>query len=43
MSLWQIRTEDDLRIVLKELKRIAFGEFIDDLQLASKITEVFGI
>ena len=43
MSLWQIRTEDDLRIVLKELKRIAFGEFIDDLQLSSKITEAFGI
>ena len=31
ISLWNIKVEGDLRIVLKELKRIAFGEFIDDI------------
>ena len=31
ISLWNIKTEGDLRIALKELKRIAFGEFIDDI------------
>ena len=28
---------------MKELKRIAFGEFIDDIQIAQKVTNFFGI
>ena len=34
MSLWQIKVTELLRLTFKELKRIAFGEFIDDLGIA---------
>lgn len=33
ISIWKIQMPDMLRIVLKEIRRAALGEFFDDLDL----------
>ena len=43
ISLWQIKLSDKVRLMLNQLRRIVFGEFLDDLDIASKITEFFGL
>ena len=42
IALWQVNLTDNLRIVMKELKRIFLGEFFDDLQISDKIVRFFG-
>ena len=43
MTTWQINYPPTTRILLFEVKRIVLGEFMDDLDLASRIYEAFGV
>ena len=40
--MWQIGYSNRLRFFFKELKRIALGEFLDDLGLEERIIAFFG-
>ena len=42
IALYQISLTDDLRLVMKELKRIFLGEFFDDLHISDRIIRTFG-
>ena len=43
MITWQVTLGATVRIVLWQLRRIVLGEFIDDLELGSKIANKIGI
>ena len=43
IALWQIRYPSTLYFVLFELKRIALGEFMDDLDLGALIMNTVGL
>ena len=43
MITWQVTLDATVRIVLWQLRRIVLGEFIDDLELGSKIAKKIGI
>ena len=43
ISQWQIKYSTNLRVILKELRRISFGEFLDDFDFTTKVTSFFGI
>ena len=43
VSQWQIKFYNDLRIILREMQRIAFGEFLDDFDFMNEATNFFGI
>ena len=43
MATWQVKYPPTARILLFELKRIVLGEFMDDIEFASRISETFGI
>mmetsp|Transcript_28884 Transcript_28884/g.38508 ORF Transcript_28884/g.38508 Transcript_28884/m.38508 type:complete len:256 (+) Transcript_28884:67-834(+) len=43
MATWQIRYPGKLHFILYELKRIALGEFMDDLDVGDKVNEIFGL
>ena len=42
IGMWQINYTNRLRFFLEELKRIALGEFFDDLGIEEKIIDLFG-
>lgn len=43
IATWQLRTPTRSRFILFELKRIALGEFMDDLDVGNEIAGVLGI
>jgi len=43
MATWQVRYPGKLHFILYELKRIALGEFMDDLPLGDKVNEYLGL
>ena len=43
IASWQIRYPGTVNFLLYELKRIALGEFMDDLSLGNEINDAFGI
>ena len=43
MATWQVRYPGTLHFILYELKRIALGEFMDDLDIGNEINEVLGL
>lgn len=43
MSTWQIKMADKLRISSLELKRVTLGEFFDDLGIAERLNNLFGM
>ena len=42
IGMWQIAFTNRLRFFFEELKRIALGEFLDDLGIEEKIIELIG-
>ena len=42
-AVWQIDYDLNVRIFFYEVKKIVYGEFIDDLEIGSKISNFFGI
>ena len=40
---WNVLYPRDLQVLMKELRRIALGEFVDDLEFGRKISDAFGI
>ena len=43
MATWQVRYPGTLHFILYELKRIALGEFMDDLDIGNEINDVLGL
>ena len=42
IGMWQINYTNRLRFFLEELKRIALGEFLDDLGIEERLIDFFG-
>ena len=40
---WNMLYPRDLQALMKELRRITLGEFVDDFEFGRKISESFGI
>ena len=43
IAVWQIDFPNLTKAVLKELRRIALGEFFDDLEIGKRLSNFFGI
>ena len=43
MYTWQVRYPDTLQFILYELKRVALGEFMDDLDFGATVMESMGM
>lgn len=43
ISLWQVRYPSTLHFILYELKRMALGEFMDDVDIAGDVMSLIGI
>ena len=41
--MWQIRYPSTLQFLLYELKRVALGEFMDDLDVGNQVNEMIGL
>ena len=43
LGIWQILYPDFIKIVLSELRRVSWGEYLDDLEIGKRMNEsVFG-
>ena len=43
LEIWQILYSDFIKVVLSELRRVSWGEYLDDLEIGRRINEsVFG-
>ena len=40
MGIWQILYPDFLKVVLAELRRVSWGEYFDDLEIARRTSEL---
>lgn len=43
MAQWQVRYPNTLQFLLYELKKVALGEFMDDLDVGGEVMKSFGI
>ena len=43
ISLWQVRYPSTLHFIMYELKKIALGEFMDDIDLSGDMMSMIGI
>ena len=43
MYTWQVRYPNTLQFILYELKRVALGEFMDDLDVGGTVMEAMGM
>jgi hypothetical protein len=43
IGVWRLELTKILQIILKEFKRVALGEFMDDLNISSKAMDWLGI
>ena len=43
LGIWQILYPDFIKVVLSELRRVSWGEYLDDLEIGKRMNEsVFG-
>ena len=43
IGLWQINYSSRITVLFKETKRVFLGEYMDDLEIGQKVSNVFGI
>ena len=43
IAIWQINYPKIIKLLVTELRRLALGEFMDDLEIGANIAEFFGI
>ena len=43
ISMWQFSIPIIAKLFFEQLKRVAFGEFIDDLEVGDKVCEALGL
>ena len=43
IAVWQIRYPDRIRFLLHEFRRIALGEFLDDIDFGKEIAQFIGL